>query len=128
MHNNSTVALGIEILSTKYRGQLSNVFQLDFVTNRIHINMPRRSPYFFFSPCLASGYSKGTGQLNRSRQLFPGRLRGRIGNEISADIHEVVQTGSDSTIRVVLTAVTLALRFWIKLFVVTLFASASTCL
>lgn len=47
MHNNSTVALGIEILRTKYRGQLSNVFQLDFVTNRIHINMPRRSPYFF---------------------------------------------------------------------------------
>lgn len=41
------------------------------------------------------------------------------------DIHEVVQTGSDSTLRVVLTAATLALRFWIKLFVVTLFASSS---
>lgn len=45
--DNSTAAVGLEILSTKYRIKLRNVFQLDFATKRIHINMPRSSSIFF---------------------------------------------------------------------------------
>lgn len=79
--DNSTAAVGFEILSTKYRIKLRNVFQLDFATKRIHINMPRSSS-IFFSPFLANGCSKGTLRGNKSRQLFSGHLGGIIGNKI----------------------------------------------
>lgn len=76
IYDNSTAAQGFKIFSMKYRGKLSNAFQLDFMAKQIHINMPRRSRFLF--SCPANGCSKGTGQGNKSQHLFPGHLRGKI--------------------------------------------------
>lgn len=106
----------------KYRGKLSNAFQLDFMAKQIHINMPRRSRFLF--SCLANGCSKGTGRETSRNSYFQDTYAVKFEMKF-VDIHEVVQTGSDSTLRVVLSVAALALRFWIKLFVLTLFASSS---